>query len=76
MRLGQIRWQNNTSAAIFDPGGTARPIPEYNFYDLIRLAEMEGSPISKVATRLASAHREEATPVIPLYPREVWGCGC
>lgn len=76
MRLGQIRWQNNTSAAIFDQSGAARPIPEYNLYDLIRLAEMEGSPISKVATRLASAHREVALPVIPLHPREVWGCGC
>jgi 2-dehydro-3-deoxy-D-arabinonate dehydratase len=76
MRLGQIKWFNNTTAAIFEPDGTARPIPDYNMYDLIRLAEMEKSPLPKVANRLASTHREAVVPIIPLNPREVWACGC
>jgi 2-dehydro-3-deoxy-D-arabinonate dehydratase len=76
MRLGQMKWSNSTAAAIFDADGTARPIPDYNMYDLIRLAELEHSPLAKVANRLAITHREAAVPVIPLNPREVWACGC
>jgi 2-dehydro-3-deoxy-D-arabinonate dehydratase len=76
MKIGQIRRYNNTIAAIFESDGTARPIPEYSLYDLIRIAELEGNTLSKVAQRLAVAHREPAEPVIPLTPREVWACGC
>ena len=76
MRLGQIKWNNNTTAAIFEADGAARPIPDYNVYDLIRLAEMERNPLSKVATRLAATHRETAQPLIPIAPKEVWACGC
>lgn len=76
MRLGQIKWNNSTTAAIFEADGTARPIPDYNVYDLIRLAEMERSTLAKVAARLASTHREAATPLIPISPKEVWACGC
>src|SRR5687767_3052712 len=76
MRLGQIKWSNNTTAAIFEMDGTARPIPDYNMYDLIRLAEMEKAPLPKVANRLAITHRESVQPMIPLNPREVWACGC
>src|SRR4051794_30934 len=76
MRLGQIRQKTDVIAAIFDADGTARPIPEYTLYDLIRLAEMEGNPVSKVAQRLASTHREAAAPVIPIHPKEVWASGC
>jgi 2-dehydro-3-deoxy-D-arabinonate dehydratase len=76
MRLGQIKWNNNTTAAIFEADGSARPIPDYNVYDLLRLAEMEKSSLSKVATRLAATHRETATPLIPIAPKEVWACGC
>lgn len=76
MRLGQIKWFNNVTAAIFESDTTARPIPDYNLYDLIRLAEMEKTPISKVANRLASTHREAVVPLIPLAPKEVWACGC
>lgn len=76
MRLGQIRYLNNTTAAIFEADGSARPIPDYSLYDLIRLAEMEGNNLSKVAKRLASKHQEPATPIIPLHPKEVWACGC
>ncbi len=40
MRLGQIRWNNNVTAAIFEKDGMVRPIPDYTVYDLIRLAEI------------------------------------
>ncbi|HYP05151.1 MAG TPA: fumarylacetoacetate hydrolase family protein [Bryobacteraceae bacterium] len=76
MRLGQIKWNNNTVAAIFESDGAARPIPDYNVYDLIRLAEMERSTLAKVASRLAATHRETAAPLIPISPKEVWACGC
>lgn len=76
MRLGQIKWNNSTTAAIFEPDGTARPIPDYNMYDLLRLAEMEKNALAKVATRLASTHREATVPLIPISPKEVWACGC
>ena len=72
MRLGQIRWNNNVTAAIFEKDGMVRPIPDYTVYDLIRLAEMENASLTKVATRLAIAHKEAALPIIPIHPREVW----
>ena len=34
MRLGQIRWNNEITAAVFEKGGT-RPIPEYTMQGLI-----------------------------------------
>jgi 2-dehydro-3-deoxy-D-arabinonate dehydratase len=76
MRLGQVRWNNATVAAIFDSDGTARPIPDYKLYDVVRIATMEQGALSKVATRLASSHREQLAPLIPISPREVWACGC
>jgi 2-dehydro-3-deoxy-D-arabinonate dehydratase len=76
MRLGQIKLNNVKTAAIFEPGGTARPIPDYTMYDLIRLAEMERNSLAKVAQRLAASHSETAAPIIPLNPQEVWACGC
>ena len=76
MRLGQIRQSNNVTAAIFEADGSARPIPDYTLYDVIRIAEMEGNSVPVVARRLAAAHKEPATPIIPLHPKEVWACGC
>jgi 2-dehydro-3-deoxy-D-arabinonate dehydratase len=76
MRLGQIKWNNQTIAAIFEDGAIARPVPDYSLYDLIRIGEMEHTRVEAVAGRLVSAHREEAEPIIPLHPREVWACGC
>ena len=75
MRLGQILWNNTATAAIFD-GGNARPIPGHTLYDLIRRAEVEGKPLPKLAASMAIAHAEDAAPLIPLRPREVWACGC
>jgi 2-dehydro-3-deoxy-D-arabinonate dehydratase len=75
MRLGQIKWNGATTAAIFD-GDSARPIPEYTVTGLLSRSEKEGMPITELAARLASTHRERALPLIPVHPKEVWACGC
>ena len=75
MRLGQIRWNQHTTAAIFE-NGHARPIPEHTLYDLICRSEKEGVPIKVLASRMASTHPVVASPLIPLQPKEIWGCGC
>src|SRR5437763_2312430 len=76
MRLGQIRWHDAVTAAVFESDGNARPIPDYNVYDLICRAEKEGVTLPAVASRLAASHRESLPPIIPIQPREVWACGC
>lgn len=75
MQLGQIKWNGATTAAIFN-GSAARPIPDYTLLDLIGRAEKDGEALAEVATRLASRQAVLAEPLIPLQPREVWGCGC
>jgi 2-dehydro-3-deoxy-D-arabinonate dehydratase len=75
MHLGQIKSEGAVIAAVFE-GGMARPIPVHNTLDLIRRAESEGEPLSRLATKLASRHAEEASPLLPIHPPEVWGCGC
>lgn len=75
MKLGQIRWNNEITAAVFDKEG-ARPIPQYTMQGLIERSEKEGIPLDALAARNATAHAEAATPIIPVHPREVWACGC
>jgi len=75
MRLGQIKWHNTITAAVFDDDHV-RAIPEYNLYQLICRAEKENVPLAVLAKGLAQSFREAADPVIPLHPREVWACGC
>jgi 2-dehydro-3-deoxy-D-arabinonate dehydratase len=76
MRLGQIKWNNEVTAAIFE-NGSARPIPGHTLYDLIRRAEVEGADLPKMAKSMASSGlAEKAAPLIPLAPKEVWACGC
>ena len=75
MRLGQIKWNTEVTAAIFE-GENARPIPGHTLYDLIRRAEVEGTDLAKMAKSMASGHAEAVTPLIPLAPKEVWACGC
>jgi 2-dehydro-3-deoxy-D-arabinonate dehydratase len=75
MRLGQIKWNGATTAAIFN-GTAARPIPDYTLLDLICRAEKEGEALPELAAGLASRQSVLAEPLIPLQPREVWGCGC
>jgi 2-dehydro-3-deoxy-D-arabinonate dehydratase len=75
MRLGQIKWNGATTAAIF-AGDSARPIPEYTVTGLISRSEKEGTPLIELAAKLAATHRESAAPLIPVHPKEVWACGC
>jgi 2-dehydro-3-deoxy-D-arabinonate dehydratase len=75
MRLGQIRFENKLTAALFE-GGVARPIPGYSTVDLIRKAETEAAPLEKLIEQMAARHGEVCAPSIPLCPVEVWGCGC
>jgi 2-dehydro-3-deoxy-D-arabinonate dehydratase len=75
MRLGQIHWNKEVTAAIFEDG-SARPIPGHTLYDLIRRSEVENTELPKLARSMASSHSEPATPLIPLSPKEVWACGC
>jgi 2-dehydro-3-deoxy-D-arabinonate dehydratase len=74
MQLGQIKWQGNTTAAIFNHT-SARPIPDYTLCDLISTAEKRGTPLTALAEELSIPSRVAAEPLIPLLPREVWGCG-
>ncbi len=73
MRLGQLKWNNTVTAAIFE-NDHARPIPEYNLYDLIVRSEKEHVELGTLAGRLAAPHLQAAPPLIPLAPREVWAC--
>lgn len=75
MRLGQIQWNSVVTAAIFE-GQIARPIPDYSLYELICRAEKEGSSLKAIASRLVTAQRLPAQPLIPIKPMEVWACGC
>ncbi len=76
MKLGQIKQNGGIVAAIFDDPGHARPIPDYSMYELVKRADVEGLDLGTLAGRLASAHVEKVTPLIPIAPREVWGAGC
>lgn len=73
MRLGQIKWNGATTAAIFNHV-SARPIPDYTLCDLICRGEKENRPLSVLAEELAIPRPIPAEPLIPLQPREVWGC--
>ena len=76
MRLGQISSAGGHIAAIFTTEDTARPIPEHTMRDLISRAEAEGVSLAELANRLASRHSQQASPLIPIHPCEVYGCGC
>jgi len=75
MRLGQIKQEGRAVAAIFEDG-LARPIPNHTLTDLIAHAEAEQIALWDLAGRIASRHGVEAAPIIPIFPVEVWACGC
>ncbi|MBI2681341.1 MAG: fumarylacetoacetate hydrolase family protein [Candidatus Solibacter usitatus] len=75
MRLGQIRQEGRAVAAIFEDG-LARPVPNHTLTDLIAHAEAEQIALWDLAGRIASRHGVEAAPIIPIFPVEVWACGC
>jgi 2-dehydro-3-deoxy-D-arabinonate dehydratase len=74
MRLGQIRFENKLTAALFEED-MARPIPGYSMVELIRKAETEALALPVLAEQMASRHGEVSKPFIPICPVEVWGCG-
>lgn len=75
MKLGQIQSGGGYVAAIFEDG-RAFPIPGHTMRDLIDRSEAESIPLPELAQSLASRRPETAQPVIPIWPSEVWGCGC
>ena len=75
MRLGQIKWNGALTAAIFE-GAQARPVAKHTLYDLLYRAEQDGEPLDTLANELASKTSVVAAPLMPIYPPEVWGCGC
>jgi 2-dehydro-3-deoxy-D-arabinonate dehydratase len=75
MRLGQIRFENKLTAAVFE-GDMARPIPGYTTVGLIGKAATESATLGELAEELASRHPEPCLPAIPINPVEVWACGC
>lgn len=74
MRLGQIKPNGGTIAAVFDD--EPRPIPGHTMVELICRSEREGIPLVELAAELASRHAVPSPPVLPITPREVWACGC
>jgi 2-dehydro-3-deoxy-D-arabinonate dehydratase len=75
MRIGQIRWNKEITAAVFEGDG-ARPIPEYTLQGLIERSEKQNVSLQELAGQHALGHLEEIPPIIPIHPREVWACGC
>src|SRR5256714_724063 len=75
MRLGQITWNDAVSAAVFE-GIQARPIPGQTLYDLLCLVEREAKSLDALVNQLASDEFVATAPLMPIYPPEVWGCGC
>lgn len=75
MRLGQIRFGNTLTAALFE-GGMARPIPDYRITELIRKAETESVPLTELVMQMASHHPEPRPPALPICPVEVWASSC
>src|SRR5579872_6926328 len=75
MRLGQIKHEGRTVAAVFEEG-LARPIYTHTLLDLIKRSEAESVPLPDLARSLAGRRGEEAVPLVPIHPVEVWACGC
>jgi 2-dehydro-3-deoxy-D-arabinonate dehydratase len=75
MRFGQITWNGAVTAAVFE-GAQAHPMPGNSLYDLLCQAEREHKPLVTLVHDLKSESPVIATPLIPIHPLEVWGCGC
>src|ERR1700704_155916 len=75
MRLGQIRFRAAITAAIFE-GESARPIPDHTMSELIRRSEAESIPWKDGAPHRPARLAAPAKPLLPIFPPEVWACGC
>lgn len=79
MKLGQVIWNGELAAAVFDKGGVPGqvwPIHGYSLRDLIDRCEKERTSITEFAATHAVKTSDTLTPAIPIRPREVWACGC
>lgn len=68
-------WNGTPTAAVFDQD-RARPIAGHTLYNLIERAGREGKTLEALIKQLASATPIAASPIMPIHPPEVWGCGC
>jgi 2-dehydro-3-deoxy-D-arabinonate dehydratase len=75
MRIGQIRSNGAIVAAVFESDG-AHQIPAHTLYDLIQRSSAERISLQELAHKLASRTADQAPPVLPIHPPEVWACGC
>jgi 2-dehydro-3-deoxy-D-arabinonate dehydratase len=75
MKLGQILWEGRITAAVFD-GAYAHPVPGYTVRELIDEIERRHLDLTEFLKAHAMKGQVEATPEIPVAPREVWACGC
>jgi 2-dehydro-3-deoxy-D-arabinonate dehydratase len=75
MKLGQIEWEGRLTAAVFGDG-YAQPVPGYTVRELLEETERRHLPLVEFLKEHISKGQVEATPRIPILPREVWACGC
>ena len=75
MKLGQIEWEGRLTAAVFGDG-YAQPVPGYTVRELLDETERRHLPLVEFLKGHISKGQVEATPRIPILPREVWACGC
>ncbi len=75
MKLGQIDWEGRLTAAVFGDG-YAQPVPGYTVRELLDETERRHLPLVEFLKEHISKGNVEATPRIPILPREVWACGC
>jgi 2-dehydro-3-deoxy-D-arabinonate dehydratase len=75
MLLGQVKYEGATVACVME-SGLSRPTPEHTMIDLLKRAEVQNVPLSKLADQLAIRHAENIAPGLPIHPPEVYGCGC
>jgi 2-dehydro-3-deoxy-D-arabinonate dehydratase len=66
MRIGQINHQGALCAAIFE-NGSARPVVGRSSLEVL---------LDPALANAAGAAVNDARPVLPIHPPEVWGCGC
>jgi 2-dehydro-3-deoxy-D-arabinonate dehydratase len=76
MKLGQIRWEGRVTAAVFEEGRSARPIPGYTLRQVVDECEKRQQTIHEFAKDHASKGLVEAEPAIPIDAREIWAAGC
>ena len=84
MKLVQVISEGRVAAAI-EENGACRPLTGKTVSDLLREADSRQVSVRRVAEdrlrELRSEGREPDAverpwPLMPLYPQEVWGCGC